>query len=206
MVLILAMFLFSLSMSISPGPVNMVIIASGANHGFWRTFPFVSGATIGFTLLLIFVGFWFIQTINNYPVFFNYLCVFGSAFIIYIGYKIASSKPELSIEDVTVPNFMQGFLLQWLNPKAWVACASGAAMFSVPETYLPLVTFIVIYFVVCYLSLATWAILGDRVSVLLNTSLRIRSFNFIMGIMLIFVACYMIYQQFFAQYYVFSDK
>ena len=195
MALLFAMFMFSLSMSISPGPVNMVIIASGANHGFWRTFPFVSGATIGFTLLLIFVGFWFIQTINHYPLFFDYLSVFGSAFITYIGYRIASSKSELNVEKVAIPNFMQGFLLQWLNPKAWIACASGAALFSTPENYLPLITFISIYFIVCYLSLASWAILGDRVSSLLSTTIRIRTFNTVMGGMLIAVACYMIYQQ-----------
>ena len=56
MSLILAMFMFALTMSISPGPVNMVIISSGANHGFRKTLPFISGATTGFTLLLILVG------------------------------------------------------------------------------------------------------------------------------------------------------
>ncbi|AMB86307.1 lysine transporter LysE [Pseudomonas agarici] len=196
--LILTMSMFSLSMSISPGPVNMVIIASGANHGFWRTFPFVSGATIGFTLLLIFVGFWFLRVIESYPVFFEYLGVAGSVFIIYVGYKIASSRPELVVEKGDVPSFMQGFLLQWLNPKAWVACASGAALFSSPHTHTTLITFMAIYFVVCYISLAAWAVLGDRVSVLLNGTMRIRIFNLAMGGMLIATAFYMFYLQFFA--------
>ncbi|MBX8615995.1 LysE family translocator [Pseudomonas cichorii] len=196
--LIFTMCMFSLSMSISPGPVNMVIIASGANHGFWRTFPFVSGATIGFTLLLIFVGFWFLRVIESYPVFFEYMSVAGSAFIIYIGYKIASSHPELVVEKGDIPGFMQGFLLQWLNPKAWIACASGAALFSNPQTHITLITFMVIYFVVCYLSLVAWAVLGDRVSILLNSTLRIRIFNWVMGGMLIATACYMLYLQFFS--------
>jgi hypothetical protein len=39
MSLILAMFMFALTMSISPGPVNMVIISSGANHGFRKRSP-----------------------------------------------------------------------------------------------------------------------------------------------------------------------
>lgn len=195
--LIFAMGMFSLSMSISPGPVNMVIVASGANHGFWRTFPFVSGATIGFTLLLIFVGFWFLKVIDRYPVFFEYLSVAGSAFIIYVGYRIASSHPELTVEKSDIPSFMQGFLLQWLNPKAWIACASGAALFSNTQTHSTLITFMVIYFVVCYLSLAAWAVLGDRVSILLNSTLRIRIFNLAMGGMLIATACYMLYLQFF---------
>lgn len=196
--LIVAMSLFALSMSISPGPVNMVIVASGANHGFWRTFPFVSGATIGFTLLLVFVGFWFLAVIEHYPVFFKYLGLAGSAFILYVGYKIASSRPELAVEEADIPNFLQGFMLQWLNPKAWVACASGAALFSSPHTHLTLITFMGIYFVVCYLSLAAWAVLGDRVSTLLNSALRIRLFNLAMGGMLMATAGYMIYLQFFA--------
>lgn len=184
-------------MSISPGPVNMVIVASGANHGFWRTFPFVSGATIGFTLLLIFVGFWFLRVIESYPVFLEYLGITGAAFIIYVGYKIASSHPDLVMEKGNIPSFMQGFLLQWLNPKAWIACASGAALFSNPQTHAPMITFMAIYFVVCYLSLAAWAVLGNRVAILLNSTLRIRFFNLAMGAMLIATACYMLYLQFF---------
>ncbi|MFR0687892.1 LysE family translocator [Enterobacterales bacterium AE_CKDN230030158-1A_HGKHYDSX7] len=195
--LMFAMAMFSLSMSISPGPVNMVIVASGANHGFWRTLPFVSGATIGFTLLLMFVGFWLLQFIASYPVFFQYLGIAGSAFIIYVGYKIAASHPELVLEEADTPNFMQGFMLQWLNPKAWIACASGAALFSSPHTHTVLATFTLIYFVICYLSLAVWAVLGDRVSILLTSTLRIRIFNWLMGGMLIATAFYMLYLQFF---------
>jgi threonine/homoserine/homoserine lactone efflux protein len=43
MSLLLAMFSFSLVMSISPGPVNMVIVSSGATYGVRNTFGFVSG-------------------------------------------------------------------------------------------------------------------------------------------------------------------
>lgn len=52
MTLIFAMCSFALSMSISPGPVNLVTLGSGINHGFLRTLPFVAGASIGFTLIL----------------------------------------------------------------------------------------------------------------------------------------------------------
>ena len=50
--LIVSMFIFSLSMSISPGPVNLTILTSSMNYGVKATFAFISGATIGFTLLL----------------------------------------------------------------------------------------------------------------------------------------------------------
>ncbi|SUQ57872.1 Cysteine/O-acetylserine efflux protein [Raoultella terrigena] len=195
MILIFAMFMFSLTMSISPGPVNMVIISSGASHGFRKTLPFVSGATIGFTLLLIFVGFGFYAIIEKYPLFFKYLNVAGSAFIIYLGYKIVSSRPELSLTKAETPGFVQGLLLQWLNPKAWIACASGVVLFSEPSNDTPLTVFIIIYFLVCYFSLAAWAVLGNKVSILLNSTQRIRTFNFLMGGLLIVTASYMLFSQ-----------
>ncbi|MBM1022868.1 LysE family translocator [Enterobacter sp. A11] len=195
MTLFFAMFLFSLTMSISPGPVNMVIISSGANHGFRRTLPFVSGATIGFTLLLIITGFGFYTIIEQHPLFFKYLNVAGSAFIIYVGYKIASSQSELSLTKSEAPGFIQGFLLQWLNPKAWIACASGVVLFSEPSNNFPMIVFITTYFLVCYLSLAAWAVLGKNISTLLNSTGRTRAFNLCMGGTLIITASYMLLTQ-----------
>ncbi|MDK2123069.1 LysE family translocator [Parachitinimonas caeni] len=188
--------MFSLTMSISPGPVNMVIVSAGANHGFWRTLPFVSGATIGFTLLLVFVGFSLMQVISGYPGLMLAMELVGSAFIIHVGYKIAASSPDLILEKRGVPTFMQGFLLQWLNPKAWIACAAGAALFTDPASHTTLLAFIAVYFLICYASLAAWAILGDRVSVLLGNHQRIRIFNLLMGGMLIASAVYLVCSQF----------
>ena len=59
MTLLLAMLSFSLVMSITPGPVNMIILSSGISYGVKRTIPYVSGATVGFTLLLLLIGFGF---------------------------------------------------------------------------------------------------------------------------------------------------
>ncbi len=193
--LLVAMCVFSFTMSISPGPVNMVIVSSGLSHGVRRTMPFVSGATIGFTLLLTFVGFSFLQLVGQHSRFMMALEIIGSAFIVYIGYKIASSSPEISIEKRSVPTFMQGFLLQWLNPKAWIACASGAALFSDPKTNATLITFIVIYFLICYASLAAWAVLGARMAMVLNNTSRVRAFNVVMGGLLIISAFYLAYVQ-----------
>jgi len=194
MTLLLAMFSFSLAMSITPGPVpvNMIILSSGINYGVKKTIPYVSGATVGFTLLLLFIGFGFSQFINAYPFFLTYLAIVGSLYIIYIGYKIASSKPELEISKKDVPKFYEGFLLQWINPKAWIACVSGASIFSSTESNNSFLTFTIIYFIVCYISLGIWAMLGDKVSYLLKNHFHIRVFNFIMGLILMITAGYII--------------
>ncbi|HGF0150699.1 TPA: LysE family translocator [Klebsiella variicola] len=107
MVLIATMFLYALALSFSPGPVNMVIISSGVMHGFRKTFAFVSGATLGFTLLLIFVSFGVYTVITTHPQFFKYLNVLGSIFILYQGYKIATSQPDWSLKKENAPDLFR---------------------------------------------------------------------------------------------------
>lgn len=114
-----------------------------------------------------------------------------------MGFKIATSKSKIDVKkEATAPKFHEGFLLQWLNPKAWIACVSGATLFSSVENRAPFLMFVTIYFLVCYASLALWAILGDRVSILLNSHVRLRSFNFIMGSLLVITAGYLCFNNF----------
>ncbi|TAL61082.1 MAG: LysE family translocator [Legionella sp.] len=195
MILLLAMLSFSLAMSITPGPVNMIILSSGINYGVKKTIPYVSGATVGFILLLLFIGFGFSQFIKAYPFFLTYLAIAGSVYIVYLGYKIASDKPELKISKNDAPKFYEGFLLQWINPKAWIACVSGASIFSSATSYNPFLMFAMVYFIVCYISLFIWAILGDKVSHLLKDHFRLRQFNFIMGLLLMLTAGYLCFSQ-----------
>jgi threonine/homoserine/homoserine lactone efflux protein len=192
MSLLLAMFSFSLIMSITPGPVNMMILSSGINYGIKRTIPYVSGATVGFILLLLLIGFGLSEFIHAYPFFLTYLAIVGSLYIIYMGYKIASSESTLEINQEAIPKFYQGFLLQWINPKAWIACVSGASLFSSTKSNNSFLIFVFIYFIVCYMSLGSWAILGDRVSYLLKNRFRLRLFNLIMGVMLMITAGYLL--------------
>jgi len=195
MSIVLAMSYFSFVMSISPGPVNMIIISSGINNGFRKTFFFISGATIGFTVLLAFIGFGFSKIIEFFPNFLIYLSFFGSCFIIYMGYKIANSSSKIIIKknENLVPKFYEGFLLQWLNPKAWIACASGVSLFS--SSINSLIWFIIIYFVVCYMCLSFWGIVGQKMMSFFQTEIRVKILNSIMGILLILVALYLFYMQ-----------
>lgn len=195
--ILLSMFIFSFSMSISPGPINITILSSSLIHGFRKTFPFISGATIGFTLLLIFLGFGFSQIISHYPLFFKLVECIGIFFIFYIVQKIIFSTPRVEISNkISLANFMDGFLLQWLNPKAWIACLTGISLFSSPVSYLPSILFIVIYFITCYVCLIVWGISGQTLAKILAHSYQIKIMNTIMGGSLIMLSIYMLIKLF----------
>lgn len=197
MSLFLAMCTFSLVMSITPGPVNIVIVNSGINNGFKKTFAFISGATIGFTLLLVLIGLGLNTVLEKKSLFFSSLTFLSSLFIIYLGYKIINSTGNIKInnKEKKTPYFYEGFLMQWLNPKAWIASMSGVSLFSSSD--FNLYSFIFIYFFICYLSLMFWGYIGEKISYLLKIEKHLKLLNFIMGSLLIVLAVYLFYVQIF---------
>jgi len=189
----LAMCLFSFSMSISPGPVNITILSSGVNYGFKRTLPFVSGSTVGFTFLLTAVGLGISNLVAQAPMFYEWLKYLGTIYMSYIGYKIMVSRPDIELKEEQLPRFRQGFLMQWLNPKAWIACLSGVSAFGLNTSYSMLFIFTSIYFLICYLSLIAWAILGSKLQFLMKVKNGIKVFNLAMGGSLIIVAIFLLF-------------
>ena len=204
----MAMFGFALSMSISPGPVNMLIIATAAQWGTRRAWAVVSGATIGFTLLLAVVGWGLAGLLQRHPLWLQAMGVVGALFIVFMASKLISSPvspsaveknmAEQTPEPTAVAEAAPGFLLQWLNPKAWIAAAAGTALFAQAAVPHALWTFIGIYFVVCYASLALWAWAGGVLSPFLQQGQRMRGFSVVMGVLLCLTAVFMLWQQFFS--------
>ncbi len=191
----LAMAVYALTMSISPGPVNMVTLSSGVSYGFRGALPFVTGASTGFAALLLLVGLGVGQVAVAAPLFLQVLSVAGALFIVYVGYSIATAEAVINRSSETSSSFVRGWVMQWLNPKAWIAAVSGIAAFEV-ETVSLLLQFVTLYFVLCFCSIACWAWLGDKLSVLLTNERAVRIFNGVMGTMLILVALYLLILQF----------
>jgi threonine/homoserine/homoserine lactone efflux protein len=119
---LLAMALFALVASITPGPVNLVALHSGARHGLRASLPYVSGATTGFTVLLLLVGLGVQWLANALPTMTHAIRWAGVAFLLFMAWQLATSKGESGggRPDGTAPrpSFVAGAALQWLNPKA----------------------------------------------------------------------------------------
>lgn len=121
--------------------------------------------------------------------------ILGSAFICHVGYKLATSDGIVNMKKENLPDFKHGFLLQWLNPKAWAACFAGVALFASPVSNGSLYLFISIYFFVCFFGIGAWAYLGEKVLIFVNRPARMRYFNRTMGSILILITVFMLFQQ-----------
>lgn len=186
MSLAISMAVFSLSMSISPGPVNLIALTSGLNNGFNRSLKFVSGATIGFNLLLLLIGLGLGQVNEQFPNIVRALAFIGCAYIFYIGICLFNASGQIGegTEGRRVPGFLQGWMMQWLNPKAWIACLAGCSAFNVYQSDTQLVMFLSIYFVICGFGIGAWALLGSQGKHWIRSERQVSLFNKAMGIVL----------------------
>ncbi|TDR33086.1 LysE family translocator [Hydromonas duriensis] len=190
--LFLSMFAFSLAASISPGPVNFVSLASGLRFGFNRTMRHVTGATIGFTLLLLFIGLGLHKIISHLPHITFYIQWFGVIFFVYMATQLFKDDGSLKKNtNQRAPSYSDGALMQWLNPKAWIAAVAGMGAFTTAGDTKLIIQFSIIYFVVCYISLAAWAYAGSFLRHYLDEPIKVRWFNRFMGFLLLTSAVYL---------------
>lgn len=191
MTLIIAMASFALSMSISPGPVNLISLSTGARSGVLRTLPFVAGATTGFTLMLFIIGLGAGSLIEQFPELVKYIGYGGAAFILYLAIKIITAKPTIDFDQEQSSGFTHGAILQFMNPKAWIACLSGGAAFISTGDTQALLQFCLIYFVICFGSVFSWAVIGAGARRLVQNQNHMQLFNAITGSLLALVAIYL---------------
>jgi threonine/homoserine/homoserine lactone efflux protein len=190
--LLVSMASFALASSISPGPVNVVALSSGARYGFHRSLAHVSGATVGFTLLLLLTGFGVSAIVVDHPAAMVATRFAGVAFLLYMAWGLATADGGIKGGMVIkAPSFIAGAALQWLNPKAWVAAIAGMGAYGLGDDGTRLWVFAGLYFVICYLSIGAWAFAGARLAGQFANPSRMRLFNRLMAAALALSAGYL---------------
>ncbi|WP_027799106.1 LysE family translocator [Paraburkholderia dilworthii] len=190
---LLSMAAFALASSISPGPVNVVALSAGAQHGFGASMRHVSGATAGFTLLLLLIGLGLHELLAHFPHLISIVKWAGVAFLLYMAYKLAADDGQLGTDKPSRgPSFTYGAAMQWLNPKAWLASLAGMGAYAADGDGKLVWQFTVIYLVICYVSIASWAYAGTFLRKYLQAPKRVRFFNRIMAALLAASALYLL--------------
>lgn len=65
--LLLALVTFSFIGSVTPGPNNIMLMASGAAFGLRRTLPHMAGITLGFGVMILLVGLGLAGLLDRWP-------------------------------------------------------------------------------------------------------------------------------------------
>ena len=183
----MALLLFSFVSSATPGPNNIMLFASGVNFGLRRTWPHAVGISVGFGILLACVGFGLGVLLEQVPILFTGIKVFGALYMVYLAWRIARSGPVEIREGAARPmTFFEAALFQWVNPKAWVMAMVAMATYTSEGTYWINVLIVVFAFcIINFPSVTLWAGFGMAMRRFLQDPLKLRLFNYTMAIALI---------------------
>ena len=188
--LILALAAFAFVASITPGPNNLMLMASGTNFGLRRTLPHMLGVNIGFVLMMVLVGLGLAQVFETYPVTYVALKAISAIYLVYLAWKIASSAPPPATSVAEAAGkpftFLQAAAFQWVNPKAWAMVLTAMSAYTLPDRPLLSLAIICLVFGLINLpSIFTWAVMGTQVRRFLTNPARLRAFNIAAALLLV---------------------
>jgi threonine/homoserine/homoserine lactone efflux protein len=185
--LLTALGVFAFVASITPGPNNLMLMASGANYGYIRTIPHMAGVVVGFTSLLFLVGMGLIRVFDTVPASYLVLKVVSLVYLVYLAWKIATAAaPEEASAGGGKPfTFVQAALFQWVNPKAWTVGLTAITVYAPTRSLGAILILVFIFAAVTIPSISIWTLLGQQLRSLLTNKLRLRVFNGLMAALLI---------------------
>lgn len=183
----LALAGFALVTVITPGPNNLMLMASGANFGFRRSIPHMLGVGLGFPLMIVPVGLGVMQVFDLWPLSYTILKILSVAYMLYLAWKIANAAPPDGAPrtDSRPLTFLQASAFQWVNPKAWSMALGAITLYATGRDLGAVLWVAGTYVAMGCLSTTSWTVLGQQLRRLLNRPKRLRLFNWTMAALLV---------------------
>lgn len=190
--LFVALCTFAFISTVTPGPNNMMLLASGAQYGYVKTLPHMVGIVIGVAGLMVSTLLGVGALFSIFPVLYTILKVLGVAYLLWLAFKIATSPvidPVCEDEEAKTAftkgpfKWWEGALFQLINPKAWMMALASVGTFTVPGEYYVQsgVAIVLAFALIGFPSISVWAAAGAKMRLWLSSPTRRRHFNLTMG-------------------------
>jgi len=179
--------LFVLVTTITPGPNNTMLLASGVNFGFRRTVPHILGISAGVVVLMLSVGFGLGEAFRQIPVLYTVLEAASVAYLLYLAWKIGTSG-EIKVKsgEHRPMRFYEAIAFQWVNPKAWMMVLTAATTIRLSADFgTNTVAMAALFYVIGLPCICIWAAFGTGVRRFLSNPARLRAFNIAMALALV---------------------
>ena len=181
--MLLPLTTFIVVSSITPGPNNVMLTASGANFGYQRSVPHMLGITVGCALMLFLVGLGLGAVFQQMSQLYGVLQWAGAAYLVRLAWKIATSGRASEQGVKSSPfGFWQAAAFQWVNPKAWLMSVGVVAAYTSPHAYWPsLLVGVLVMLVVNYPCISVWTLFGTVIGRWLQSPGALQWFNYSMA-------------------------
>lgn len=182
--------LFMLVSSVTPGPNNTMLMASGVHFGFRRTLAHLMGVQLGFGFMVVAVGLGLHTVLAQFPAFYDLVRFAGAAYMVWMAWSLASARPHVAVlaalddglhsaQDEAKPlGFWGAVLFQWVNPKAWVMAVTIMSAYVPPGAgLLQIAPLGMLYVALGFPCSSVWVGFGSALRSYLQDPFRMRVFN-----------------------------
>lgn len=181
----IALTAFAFVSSITPGPNNLMLMASGANFGLRRTVPHMLGVALGFSLMVVLVGIGLAEIFQRLPTAHLVLKIVSVLYLGWLALKIARAAPPREGGAAGRPfTFLQAAGFQWVNPKAWAMALTAVTVYAAGDLY-AILAVAAVFGAVNLPSITVWVMLGRQMRRFLTSPRRLAGFNWTMAALLI---------------------
>jgi threonine/homoserine/homoserine lactone efflux protein len=185
--ILLSLLGFSVAMYITPGPNNVMVAASAANHGIRATVPHMLGIVVGFAMMLTLVCAGLGSALISWPLLLPLFRWAGAAWLVWLAWQIARAQAPGEGGRTRVLGFVGAMGFQWINPKAWLIAIGAAGEYLSPHQPLvaQLARIFIVFLAVGMPCVLVWALLGSGAGRLLRSHVQLRAFNVAMAVLLV---------------------
>jgi threonine/homoserine/homoserine lactone efflux protein len=183
---LLALFAFCVVTLFTPGPNNLMLMASGANFGVVRTLPHMLGVVTGFPAMTAIVGLGLAGLFLAWSSAFMLLKVASVAYTLWLAWKIANARAvDIDQPEGKPMSFAQAVAFQWINPKAWSMALTATTVYAPNQNTgsVLIIAGMFLAFGIC--SSGAWMSMGSAISRWLSNPVRLRLFNLTMASLLV---------------------
>jgi threonine/homoserine/homoserine lactone efflux protein len=181
------LLVFATVASITPGPNNLMLMASGATFGVKRTVPHLAGVVLGFGAMTLAVGLGLSQVMRASPLVFAVLRWGAAAYILYIAWRMVTAKgPGVGVTHENPMSFIGAVAFQWVNPKAWVMALGMVGTYAERDRFVTDVAIIAIVTMIITLPCTlTWTSFGSGIRRWFKKPHHLKAFNWTMAALLV---------------------
>jgi threonine/homoserine/homoserine lactone efflux protein len=177
---------YSFVMSITPGPNNIMLTASGSRFGFWKTLPHLLGIMFGCALELVAACAGLGVIFSRWPMLQTVLQWVGAAYLVWLAWRLLANAEVREGQAAQPITFFEAAAFQFVNPKAWVMMLSTVALFLPPDQNVVIGSayLLAMMIVVNLPCIAVWALFGSSLRGFLAERARRQAFNVVMAVAL----------------------
>jgi threonine/homoserine/homoserine lactone efflux protein len=184
--LVLALFVFAFVGSVTPGPNNLMLLASGVNYGLRRTLPHIAGVSLGVAAMVLVLGAGLARVFATAPRLEIALKIAAVIYMLWLAWKIATAAPSDQVDATGRPlTFLQALGFQWVNPKAWAMALTALGAYALGDGLAGVLVVALVFVAVGPPSNILWVVMGQGLRRLLAKPVLVRRFNVSMALLLV---------------------